>query len=103
MKHRVAVFKSIKYGNPIATSSDMCAGMYSEDYVRLTDWIEVEFSELSNEAVINAQLCALDALEDKVKLECANKLNDITQRKAELLALPGPVTDEPDDSRGVDM
>ena len=90
MKMNVAVFQS-EYNMFSVIAADKngeCWADKESTYVRVTESIEVEFKELSHDAVVSAQLKSLDAQEKKARADLAVALMNIEDRRQRLLALP---------------
>lgn len=81
MKARVAMYKNLKYGhNTVAEESlDGC-----DDYARLTEFVDVEFSILPYGEPERKQAEAID----KQIASHEAEIELLTRRKAELLAIP---------------
>lgn len=60
------------------------------DYVRITEWMPVEFVALPPDVLAAAEMDALNALRAKTVEEFTEKLNYIDGRIANLRALTGP-------------
>ena len=60
---------------------------FLDEYVQLSEVIEVDFPELSNEAVINNQVAALDKQMTKVRADSEAAITALEGRKQELLAI----------------
>ena len=58
-----------------------------EPYVRISEWVDVEFPALAPEVIVPAQIAALDRRAEEVKAEFAAKLREIAEARASLLAL----------------
>ena len=58
-----------------------------EPYVRISEWMDVEFIELPAESTVPAQLAMLERKAEEVKAEFAAKLREIADARASLLAL----------------
>ena len=58
-----------------------------EPYVRISEWVDVEFPALAPEVIVPAQIAALDRRAEEVKAEFAAKLREIAEARARLLAL----------------
>lgn len=90
MKARIAMFESTKWGgyHSFSTINDEDRDEFGGgEYVRATEYVDVEFPERERGDVIKAQLSALDAEEDKVREDSARKLANIADRRRSLLAL----------------
>jgi len=62
----------------------------SEDYLRLTEPVEIELIPLAQEDVVKAEIEVLDKCIKTIQANAEVKINGIEQRKAELLSLPAP-------------
>jgi hypothetical protein len=86
---KIAVFKDID------PSSLICGyeSIYTEEHekvtsdVRISEYVEVEFSKLQDEIVIDRYIDALDRSERKVRLEFQRKLDEIATQRSNLMAL----------------
>lgn len=87
MKMKVAVFKNTRFGYEVVSSLSY---ENDDDYVQISESIEVDFPPLTGEEVIKNQIVALDKMAEKVREKASDQLAAIEQRKAELLALPAP-------------
>ena len=58
-----------------------------EPYVRISEWVDVEFPALASEVIVPAQIAALDRRAEEVKAEFTAKLHEIAEARASLLAL----------------
>lgn len=85
MKVKAALFKS-EYGD-IHLVKDEFSNIYS-DYVQISEFQDVEFKPLTESKIIENQLNALDAMEEKLRDEFRKKFDNIQNKKAQLLALP---------------
>lgn len=97
MKMLCAVFKNERYNTTFIAECDEsleCFADTSQEYIRLSATIEVEFPELPKETIIAKQLAALDRMKDEVMEAFAAKLEAIEHKRAELLALPAPSATE---------
>lgn len=88
MKKTVAVFLWADLG--VYTVAEDGLDKRDHDYVRVTELVEVEFPELEQVDVLQAQIAALDEQAEKVRADMGKKLTAIAQKKQELLALPAP-------------
>lgn len=57
------------------------------DYVRLSEYVEVEFPPLRDEAIVERQLEALDRTENALRTQFQQALSGIEQQRAELRAI----------------
>lgn len=90
MKQTIAAYKSLKYGNTLilAKFSPDDSGDSDPEYLRLTDWLEVDLPELSRDVTVANEIAALDKVRASIVDEFSGKLASIDRRKSELLALP---------------
>lgn len=58
-----------------------------DEYVQISEVVEVEFPPLQESEIVTEQLRVLDTLKKDVQAEAQKRINDIEQRKAELLAI----------------
>ena len=86
MKMKLAVYKhEYSDGSPCGEWAETCNG-----YVRLTEFVEVDFPPLADATVIARQVEMIDRQISKVRVAAADEVARLEQRKAELLALPAP-------------
>jgi hypothetical protein len=57
------------------------------DYIRLSEPFEVEFVRLPPEVTVPREVAALDAAEQELRLKFAEKLAELSEKRANLLAL----------------
>lgn len=84
MKQRIALFKHIEFGYETSCSEHM---EDSDKYVRISEYVNVEFPELSGDDQIAGQVRKLDELRDKEVAEHVQRLAAIDERKSRLLAI----------------
>ncbi len=94
MKARVAMFQ---YGTDsswiTAWNQRSHCGNDNDDayavdgYIRITEWVDVEFPDLPPDVTVPACIAALDRKAEEVKAEFTAKLREIADAKASLLAL----------------
>ncbi len=82
---KVAKFKNVEYDN-IEIVSDESREKW-ENYVRTSEYIDVEFTDRKQSEVINEQVAALDKVAEELGNKYMEGLAEIKQRKEELLAL----------------
>ena len=92
MKARVAIFQRglnstwrTTFSRPQYT--DEGDAWTIDGYIRITEWVDVEFPELATEVIVPAQGAALDRKAEEVKAEFTAKLREIADARASLLAL----------------
>jgi hypothetical protein len=81
----LALFKNIGEAPFICVSESMFESI--PGYVRLTEYVEVEFPPLQDHAVIQKHLEALDRAEEAITKRYFNTLADLKQQKEELRAI----------------
>lgn len=82
---KLAIFRS-----PTDTlGCELVAGEYMEmgGYVRMTEYVEVTFPALQDEAIATKMLTALELQESKIRNEFQQKLDGIAELRRNLLAL----------------
>jgi hypothetical protein len=84
MKEKIAKFKSIDCGS-ISFLGDWAEGF--SRYVRISEYIEVEFPEREKAEYIQEEINLLDKMADEIRDKATEGLNNINRRKEELLAL----------------
>ncbi len=88
---RVALFREQKYDFiTVFHLRDGQEDYAPSDYVRISEWMPVEFKPLSPAEVAGAQMVALSKLREKTVDEFKEKLDFIDGRIANLRALTGP-------------
>ena len=95
MKMRVALFRRINdFGIDWVSAFDWPANQEKEPevsgYIRLTEWVEVEFPDLQNVNIAQAQVEAIDKQIKAVREKLTDEVMRLERHKAELLALPAP-------------
>lgn len=84
--YRVALYRHIHYSwVSVMQVSESLSGY--EDYVPLSESLEVRFAPLNNDTVIQGVVAALDAAEKKAFEDCNKRVAEIREQKAQLLAL----------------
>ncbi len=61
-----------------------------EGYIRISEWVDVDFPPLPTGDVVPRQLAAIDAEIAEVIDESEKRLSKLNRRKADLMALPAP-------------
>lgn len=85
---RIAVFKMLRTSHPFETIKDESWEKHmADDYVRISEYIDVEFPRLKSEEVVQKQLDALDTMEKEVRTKFQAALNTIEQQRQELRAI----------------
>jgi hypothetical protein len=83
-KRKIAVFKELKYNY-----ESVCDEQFDtfKDYVRLTEFVEVEFPPLQSEEIVQKQLDALDMAESELRNRFQEALGGIERQREELRAI----------------
>lgn len=81
---KVALYKDVQYGFETVSGPSLDN---SQEYVRVSEFVNVEFPKLSDEETVRKQLAALDEMRGEVSRKFAAALKEIDQRKASLQAL----------------
>lgn len=84
MKKILAIFKDVEYGFINAHDNRF---EKVENYVRMTEYVEIDFPDREQSEVINSQIAALDAAAEELGKKYMEGLESIKLKKAELLAL----------------
>jgi hypothetical protein len=84
MKKRLALFKNVEYGWVFASEESRNE---ADDYIRITEYVEVDFTELPLNDVINSQIESLDKAAEEMGKKYMEGLESIKRKKAELLSL----------------
>lgn len=87
-KISVAAFRSIESGGMNGFETiEQKNWEKLDNYVRISEYVEVELPQLQDEIVIDKYIEALDRSERAVRLEFQKKLDEIAGQRANLLAL----------------
>lgn len=58
-----------------------------ESYVRVSEYLDIQFPALPAEEIVPAQMAALDKAEAELRAKFQEKLHEIAEQRAKLLAL----------------
>lgn len=86
---KIAIYKDVQY-NFESICKDSMEG--AKGYVRISEFVDVEFPPLSDAETIQKQLHALDSVRAEVSRKFADALKEIDDAKAKLQALTYEVT-----------
>lgn len=81
---KIAKFKSLDCGYETVHTNGLDG---SDSYVRISEYVDVEFPPLPNDELIQGAVVALDRKREQVSEEFTRKLADIDRQKSELLAI----------------
>ena len=90
MKKKICLINNVKFGFDqvqTVTNDDVLYWDDSNEYVQLSEVIEVEFPELSNKDVVKSQVALLDKQMTKVRADSEAAITALEGRKQELLAI----------------
>ena len=81
MKYVLAVYQT-SYGMELVLQETG-----NTEYMRISEFQEVEFKPLPTEEIVANQIVALDALIEKTKSEALETIGELEQKKQEFLAI----------------
>jgi len=89
MKLKLILMKNVKYNYPTVAiaEGDNDLGAYDDEYVRLSEVINVEFTELDSKTVVDSQVAAIEKQITKVRADAEAAITALDGRKQELLAI----------------
>jgi len=87
MKIKLAVFKDGDRGRVMDITEHGSWILNDDDYIQITEIIEVEFQPLKDVDVVGKQVAAIDRKIKEFKAATQVKLNQMEQAKQELLSL----------------
>ena len=89
MRKKIILMRNVKYSwDSVMISEDEDVSCYEEDsYVRLSEFIEVDFPELDKKTMLNSQVAVLDRQITKVRADAQAAETALVKRKQELLAI----------------
>lgn len=67
---------------------DWTEEMTPDSFIRVSEYVDVEFVEYSDQELVDKQIAVIDKQIQTVQAATSVKLDELEQRKAELLALP---------------
>lgn len=82
---KIAIFKNLEFGFETPSTDDLDD---HQNYIRLTEYADVEFTPLDNGELTNKQIDFLKAKKKEIQAETEIKLNKIDVQISKLLALP---------------
>lgn len=83
---KIALFKNAEYG--FSAVYEQNREEFLEEYVRVSQWVDVEFPMRSAEEYVPEQIKVLDSEREKIVEKFSTALAEIDKRKKELLAIP---------------
>jgi hypothetical protein len=81
---RIVALYETSYGSEVV--NDVAISTFG-DWIQISEPLEIELTPLPKETVLNEKVKAIDALIEKEKTEAMEKINQLTQKRQELLAL----------------
>lgn len=82
---KVAIFKSMEYGGE-HVADELFENV--KGYVRISEYVDVDFPTLEDEAIVGAQIEALDEVAEQATEKYRRTMAGIEERKSKLLAIP---------------
>lgn len=82
---KIAQYKNVAYDFECVSDDGLAT---CKDYVRLSEWVDVDFPPIPREETVKAELAILEEEANEIRAETQQRLNEIERRKQELLALP---------------
>ena len=82
---KIAQFKSLEYGYESIQDESF---EDIDDYIRISEYIDVEFTEINREEIVSAEISVIDKKIKSVNLAANQKVSELERIKAELLAIP---------------
>ena len=83
---KIALFKNVEYDHETIREY-VEFDMFADDYLQLSEFVEVDFPLLDKSEVNKKQVAIIDKQIQKVKADYEVKLNGLESYKAELLAI----------------
>ena len=89
MKKKIALMKSVAhdYETVMLINDRSGIDLWTDDYAQLSEVIEVDFKELSDDLVIKNQVAIIDKQITKVMADSEASITALNGRKQELLAI----------------
>lgn len=81
---KIAKYKDVEFGFEVVGNEFLDN---VESYVRISEFVDVEFPPISSDELIQKHVSVLDKAREKVVTEFTRKLADIDRRKSELLSI----------------
>ena len=91
MKARIALYAWMRWPD-WAPEPRLESSASHEDFIRVTEFVDVEFPELSHEQTVGHKLKALEKERESIVAEFGARLKKIEDQMAQLRALPAPGT-----------
>jgi len=82
---KIAIFRNIQYDFE-STLGETMEG--DDDYIRLTEYVDIEFVRLDNSDVAAREIAILNGVKKNIQAQAELKLGEIDRRIGDLLALP---------------
>ena len=89
MKKKIVLMKSVEHDYETVMFIDERRGidLWTDDYAQLSEVMEVDFKELSDDVVIKNQVAIIDKQITKVMADSEASITALNGRKQELLAI----------------
>jgi len=84
---KIAIYKNVKLNFEVISEF----GLESDDYLRLTEFVDVTFDYLPSASVNNVEIDLLKKKKEEIQANAEIELTNIDNRIKNLLALPSPV------------
>lgn len=81
---KIALFKDLRFDHESPSSEGL---ERSTEYVRVSEYADIQFVRLAPEQVVGKQLEAIDAAEAELNSKYVEKLSELNQKRQELRAL----------------
>ena len=85
-KQKLAVYLLMDCNMEIITPHD--PGVDNENYLRITEYLDVEFTPIDDAELVNKQIAGIDKQIKDTQVAAQMKVNMLTAMKNDLLALP---------------
>ena len=90
MKKKIVLMKSVEHDYETITilNGDRDVPFWSDKYAQLSEVVEVDFKDLSDEVIVKNQVDIIDKQITKIMADSEASITALNGRKQELLALP---------------
>jgi len=84
---KIALFKRLGDHSYETIKGPEWEGIGFDEYIRISEYIEVEFPPLADDSIVEKQLAALDKAEQQLRNKFQEALNGIERHREELRAI----------------